>query len=95
MTDVTVLSTAHDVADARLHRIVEALTAAGLTVGVEGLGGAGAAPRAAEVRTRARTGLLRRAWRAASLPAGGRPLRSAAGGGERHRRGRHLADGRS
>jgi glycosyltransferase involved in cell wall biosynthesis len=69
MSDVTVLSTAHDVADARLHRIVGALAAAGLTVDVVGLGGAGAAPpEAAAVRTRVRSGPLRRAWWALTLP---------------------------
>lgn len=67
-TDVTILSTAHDVADARLHRLVSALLAAGLTVHVEALGHENDAPRGASARLRPRRGLFARLVRAGTLP---------------------------
>lgn len=66
--DVSVVTAAHDVADARLHRQVAALAARGLTVEVLGLGAAQAGPPGAVVRTADRAGLVRRAWRALSWP---------------------------
>jgi len=55
--DVSLVTSGHDVADARLHRLVAALTDSGLTVEVLGLGDAAAAPRsAANVRTTPRRG---------------------------------------
>ncbi|MGR6997932.1 hypothetical protein ACU686_07245 [Yinghuangia aomiensis] len=44
--DISIVSSAHDVADARLHRTAAALLRAGMTVEVIGLGDAPAAPRA-------------------------------------------------
>lgn len=66
--DVSVLTTAHDVADARLHRVVAAMTRAGLSIEVIGLGMADDAPPAARVETLPRRGLASRAVRALSLP---------------------------
>ncbi|WP_116947240.1 glycosyltransferase [Jiangella endophytica] len=66
--DVVVLSSGHDVADARLHKISGALCRQGLRVDVCGLGDATAGPAGARVRTRARGGLASRAWRALTLP---------------------------
>ena len=55
--DVSLVTSGHDVADARLHRLVAALTDSGLTVEVIGLGDPAAAPpSAAAVRTTARRG---------------------------------------
>lgn len=67
-TAVTILSTAHDVADARLHRLVRALLAAGLSVHVEALGGRAGVPRGASARLRRRRGLAIRMLRACVLP---------------------------
>lgn len=66
--DVGIVTSGHDVADARLHREVAALRRAGLTVEVLGLGDADAGPPGASVRTWPRAGGLRRAWRAVQLP---------------------------
>lgn len=66
--DVSVVSTAHDVADARLHRIVAALQAAGLSVEVIGLGNAENGPPGAHVVTMQRQGLKTRARRALTMP---------------------------
>jgi glycosyltransferase involved in cell wall biosynthesis len=52
--DVSVVSSGHDVADARLHREVAAALAAGLTVEVLGLGNGGDGPGGARVTTRPR-----------------------------------------
>ena len=73
---VSVLTSAHDVADARLHREVAALVREGLSVEVLGLGDRVGGPPDARVRTWARSGLLRRSWRALVLPwlAGGNVL---------------------
>jgi len=74
--DVSVVTTGHDVADARLHREVAALRRAGLVVEVLGLGDAAAGPRDATVRTDPRTSMFRRALRAVVWPwrASGRVL---------------------
>jgi glycosyltransferase involved in cell wall biosynthesis len=67
--DVSVVTSGHDVADARLHREVGGALARGLRVEVLGLGSAGDAPRGASVRTWDRPrGLVRRLLHAAALP---------------------------
>lgn len=66
--DVSVVSTAHDVADARLHRVVSALVGAGLEVEVIGLGEAANGPAEADVRTMPRRGLLTRVRRSFTVP---------------------------
>lgn len=66
--DVSVVSSGHDVADARLHREVAAFLRAGLTVEVLGLGDPAGGPPGAEVRTWLRGGLARRAGAAVRLP---------------------------
>lgn len=66
--DVTVLTSGHDVADARLHREVAALRRAGLRVEVLGLGDPSTGPEGAVVRTAPRRGSLGRAARSAALP---------------------------
>lgn len=66
--DVSVLTSGHDVADARLHRLVAALVRAGLSVEVCGLGDQRQGPPGVPVRTTPRGGLLARAGRAATLP---------------------------
>jgi glycosyltransferase involved in cell wall biosynthesis len=66
--EVSVVTSGHDVADARLHREVAALHRAGLTVEVLGLGDAGAAPDGAVVRTWPRGSMRARAMRAVRLP---------------------------
>ncbi|MBK9100443.1 MAG: glycosyltransferase [Austwickia sp.] len=66
--DVTVLTSGHDVADARLHREVAALMRAGLSVEVLGLGDSGDAPPEVQaVRTWPRPGLAGRATLAARM----------------------------
>ncbi len=62
------LSTAHDVGDGRLFRLVEALQRAGLSVEVVGRGDPADGPPGASVRTRPRAGRLGRALDAAWLP---------------------------
>lgn len=67
--DVSVLTTGHDVADARLHRLVNVLARdEGLTVEVLGLGAAGDGPPEAEVKSHPRWSLPRRATEAVLLP---------------------------
>jgi glycosyltransferase involved in cell wall biosynthesis len=67
--DVSVVSGGHDVADARLHRLVNALVRRGLSVEVVGLGDpAGAPPGVASVSTHPRAGLPRRLRDALTLP---------------------------
>ncbi|MBW3084646.1 hypothetical protein KEM60_00835 [Austwickia sp. TVS 96-490-7B] len=66
--DVTIVTSGHDVADARLHREVAGLRAAGLSVEILGLGSAHGAPEGVSVRTWDRPGLAGRAWLAAKLP---------------------------
>lgn len=74
--DVSVVTTGHDVADARLHREVAALCRAGLVVEVLGLGDASDGPKGATVRTRLRKGMFQRSVRAVVWPwlASGRVL---------------------
>lgn len=66
--DVTVVTSGHDVADARLHREVAALRRAGFAVEVLGLGDASVGPEGATVRTWARGSMAARAVRAVRLP---------------------------
>ncbi len=66
--EVSVLTSGHDVADARLHREVAALHRAGLTVEVLGLGDEASAPAGVSVRTWARGGMVTRGVRALRLP---------------------------
>jgi glycosyltransferase involved in cell wall biosynthesis len=66
--DVSIISTAHDVADARLHREVAALIRNELSVEVLALGAAANGPTAAQIRTTARRGPLLRAVRALLIP---------------------------
>jgi glycosyltransferase involved in cell wall biosynthesis len=65
---VSVVTSGHDVADARLHREVAALLRAGLSVEVRGLGEAAAGPPGVPVRTRPRRGPVGRAASAVVLP---------------------------
>jgi glycosyltransferase involved in cell wall biosynthesis len=77
LTDVSIVTSGHDIADARLHRLSAALVRAGLNVEVLGLGDPEAAPPGvAAVRTWPRRGPLHRAWLATTLPwrAGSRVL---------------------
>ena len=66
--DVSIVTSGHDVADARLHREVAALHRAGLVVEVLGLGDPAGGPEGADVRTRARGSMPARAVRALRLP---------------------------
>jgi glycosyltransferase involved in cell wall biosynthesis len=67
--DVSVISSGHDVADARLHREVAAARAAGLTVEVLALGRAEDGPAGAHVRVRPRPrGMARRLGLALAQP---------------------------
>lgn len=65
MDDVSLVTTGHDLADARLHRIVESLARSGARVRVVGTGSAASAPSAAAtVVASPRRSRLHRAWRA-------------------------------
>jgi glycosyltransferase involved in cell wall biosynthesis len=64
---VSIVTSGHDVADARLHRLAAALQRHGLTVEVLGLGDAAAAPPGAQSRTWPRPRRLERAILAARL----------------------------
>jgi glycosyltransferase involved in cell wall biosynthesis len=66
--DVSIVTSGHDVADARLHREVAALQRAGLRVEVLGLGAAAAGPDGAGIRTWDRGSMLARARRSLTLP---------------------------
>lgn len=66
--DVSILTSGHDVADARLHKVSAALLRAGLSVEVVGLGVAGDAPEGVRARVRPRPGLAGRALLALMLP---------------------------
>jgi glycosyltransferase involved in cell wall biosynthesis len=66
--DVTILSSGHDVADARLHRHCAALRRAGLRVEVMAKGSADDAPAGAEFRPARSRGLARRGIQALLLP---------------------------
>lgn len=76
--DVTILTSGHDVADARLHREAAALVLAGLRVEVLGLGRVEDGPPDTTVRTWQRAGGMRRAALAGRMAgaAGGRVLMS-------------------
>jgi glycosyltransferase involved in cell wall biosynthesis len=68
-SDVSIISSGHDIADARLHRLAAALTRAGLRVEVLALGDAAAAPDGVvAARTWPRHGPAHRAWLATTLP---------------------------
>jgi glycosyltransferase involved in cell wall biosynthesis len=58
--DVSIVTSGHDVADARLHREVAALRRAGLEVEVIGLGDPASGPSGARVRTSPRPGMVGR-----------------------------------
>jgi glycosyltransferase involved in cell wall biosynthesis len=66
--DVSIVTSGHDVADARLHRVSAGLIRAGLSVEVLGLGLAGDAPEGVTARVRPRPGLAGRALLALVLP---------------------------
>jgi glycosyltransferase involved in cell wall biosynthesis len=66
--DVSILTSGHDVADARLHKISAALLRSGLSVEVVGLGVASDAPEGVTARVRPRPGLAGRALLALALP---------------------------
>jgi glycosyltransferase involved in cell wall biosynthesis len=66
--DVSVVTSGHNVADARLHRIVAAAVRAGLTVEVLGTGVAADGPEGAQVRSWLAAGHVRRLLRAITLP---------------------------
>jgi len=66
--DVSIVTSGHDVADARLHREVAAFVRAGLTVEVLGLGDPSAGPASASVSTHPRGGAGRRALDALVRP---------------------------
>ncbi len=66
--DVSLVTTGHDVADARLHRIVAALLRAGLRVEMVGLGDPTGGPDGVAVMTRPRRGKAVRAARALTWP---------------------------
>lgn len=65
--DVTFVTSGHDVADARLHRLVASLRTRGLSVQVFGLGSEADAPECAHVRTWKRPGIAARAALAARM----------------------------
>ena len=65
---MSVVTSGHDVADARLHREVAAFQRAGLSVEVLGLGDAANAPPGVAARTRPRPGLVGRAVSALASP---------------------------
>lgn len=65
--DVSVVSSGHDVADARLHRVVMACQEAGLSVEVIGLGDPAGAPAGCAVRTWSRPSIWRRPLLAARV----------------------------
>jgi glycosyltransferase involved in cell wall biosynthesis len=66
--DVSIVTSGHNVADARLHRVSAALLRAGLSVEVLGNGRAQDAPEGARARVRPRSGLAGRAGVALVLP---------------------------
>lgn len=61
MPDLSIVTSGHDVADARLHRLAAACLRAGLSVEVLALGDASAAPEGVSVHTRGRGSVARRA----------------------------------
>lgn len=66
--DVSIITSGHDVADARLHRTAAALRRAGLGVEVIGLGDPAAGPAGAQVRTLGRRSAKTRLKADATLP---------------------------
>lgn len=66
--DVSIVTSGHDVADARLHRVAAGLLRAGLSVEVLGLGMAKNAPEGVPARTGPRPGFAGRAMLALALP---------------------------
>jgi glycosyltransferase involved in cell wall biosynthesis len=66
--DVSILTSGHDVADARLHKVTAGLQRAGLSVEVLALGTEKDAPPGVTVRVRPRPGLAGRAVLALTLP---------------------------
>jgi len=68
LVDVSIVTSGHDVADARLHRVCAGLLRAGLSVEVLGLGLPQDAPEGVTVRVRPRPGLAGRVLLALVLP---------------------------
>lgn len=68
VADVGILATGHDVADARIHKIVDSLARRGLSVELHGLGVAESGPVGATVTASPRPGFMGRAMRALVLP---------------------------
>ncbi|NEA35475.1 glycosyltransferase [Streptomyces sp. SID13031] len=66
--DVGIITSGHDVADARLHKITAALQKRGLNVELWGLGDPAGGPAGASVHARNRGSLVRRLARTAVLP---------------------------
>lgn len=66
--DVGIISTGHDVADARIHKITAALVRRGLDVEVRGLGDRDAGPAGADVIAVSRSSLIGRASRSLVIP---------------------------
>jgi glycosyltransferase involved in cell wall biosynthesis len=66
--DVSILTSGHDVADARLHKVTAGLQRAGLSVEILALGTAKDAPLGVTARVRPRPGLAGRALLALTLP---------------------------
>jgi glycosyltransferase involved in cell wall biosynthesis len=66
--DVSLVTSGHDVADARLHRVCDAFTRSGLSVEVLGTGDPAMAPRQVAVSTRPRGGHIRRFVDALTVP---------------------------
>jgi glycosyltransferase involved in cell wall biosynthesis len=67
--DVSIVTSGHDVADARLHRVSAALVERGLTVEVLGLGDPAGAPPGTRMRTRPRGSMASRALAAVAYAA--------------------------
>jgi glycosyltransferase involved in cell wall biosynthesis len=65
--DVSIVTSGHDVADARLHRVVAACRRAGLSVEVLGLGDSASAPQGVSVHTTERGSFAHRAGTAITL----------------------------
>jgi glycosyltransferase involved in cell wall biosynthesis len=66
--DVSLVTSGHDVADARMHRVCDAFTRSGLSVEVLGTGDPAMAPRQVAVSTRPRGGHIRRFVDALTVP---------------------------
>lgn len=70
--DVSIVTSGHDVADARIHRLCAAFMDAGLTVELLGLGAADGAPRGARATVTTRPGFVGRAMTAVRYAAAAR-----------------------